>query len=282
MPSDPASSRPTITVVVAVRNGAPFLTRCLQSVIGQTYAGRELIVMDGGSTDGSVQILEANAGRIAHWESAPDRGIYHAWNKAIRHASGEWLFFLGADDCFWTDGVLAEVVPHLAGAPPSVRVVYGRVAKVDARGAVLEVVGQPWARIRRRFRQEMCLAHQGVFHRRALFERQGFDESYAVAGDYEFLLRELKQADPLFVDRIVAAWRVGGKSSLPDGSLACLREIARARRTHRLAVVPLRWWWTYGKAVVRRGLASLVGDPVARRITDLYRRLSGRPPIWTR
>ena len=80
---------PTITIVIAVFNGAKTLERAIESVARQTYPYKELIVMDGGSTDGTVEILKRYGATIKYWESKPDRGIYHAWNKALDHAEGE-------------------------------------------------------------------------------------------------------------------------------------------------------------------------------------------------
>ena len=89
---------PLISVVTAVFNCKSTLQQCLDSVAQQTYAHIELIVIDGGSTDGTVELIQANAQRIAYWISEPDRGIYNAWNKALAKATGDWICFLGTDD----------------------------------------------------------------------------------------------------------------------------------------------------------------------------------------
>ena len=74
---------PSISVIVAVLNGAKTLQRCIDSVAQQTYPNKELIIIDGGSQDGTVDILKANQGKITSWISEPDRGIYSAWNKGL-------------------------------------------------------------------------------------------------------------------------------------------------------------------------------------------------------
>lgn len=274
---------PLISVVIAVRNGAKTIQRCLDSVIGQTYLSKELIVMDGGSTDATVEILRANTGRTTYWESRPDRGIYHAWNKALTHVNGEWICFLGADDYFWSHDVLERMAPHLTMAMPPVRVVYGRVALVNEQGQLLEMVGQPWARVRRRFMQESVLPQQGVFHHRSLFLDAGFDESYSIAGDYELLLRALRHEEPRFVKGvIVAGMQLGGLSSAPEGRLRVLREVARAWRNLNSCAFPYYWWWTYAKALVYKSLYILIGSRRSRGLSDLYRWATGRVRIWTR
>lgn len=274
---------PLISVIVSVLNGVKTIDRTIHSVLGQSYSQAELIVIDGGSTDGTVDVLADHHGRIAYWESRPDRGIYHAWNKALQHAKGKWLYFLGADDYLWDRDVFEQIAPHLTSVAENTRIVYGQVAVVDELGGVLEIAGRPWMQVRRRFLQEMAIPHQGIFHHRDLFLLQGFDESFVIAGDYEFLLRELRNREAYFVDRvIVAGMQIGGMSSDPTRTLKALREMARARRKAEVGGIPYLWSWTYIKAWTRRTLARLIGDGLARCLADVYRRLTGRSAIWTR
>lgn len=281
IPREP--SAPLISILVAVLQASGTLQRCIDSVTGQTYPNRELIIMDGGSTDGTLEILQANTNGISYWKSEPDRGIYHAWNKALKQAQGDWICFLGADDYFFSTDVLARISPELTNAMPSVRLVYGQVALVDVRGQVLEVMGQPWARVRRRFMQESALPHQGVFHHRSLFLDTGFDESFSIAGDYELLLRTLRHEEPRFAKGvIVAGMQLGGLSTAPERRLRVLREVARARRYHHSCAFPFHWWWSFVKALVYKFLSLMIGSSRSRGLSDLYRRATGRAQIWTR
>jgi glycosyltransferase involved in cell wall biosynthesis len=86
------TSKPLISVIVAVYNGAKTLQRCIDSVSDQTYPNKELIIIDGGSTDGTIEIIRSNQDQITYWQSEPDNGIYHAWNKALDHASGDGIW----------------------------------------------------------------------------------------------------------------------------------------------------------------------------------------------
>jgi len=251
-------------------------------VARQTYPQRELVIIDGGSTDGTVEILKFNDAKITYWESKPDRSVYHAWNKAIDHARGEWLCFLGNDDYLWSHDVLERIAPHLVRAAPETRVVYGQVAIVNEVGNVLEVVGQSWERVRRRFLQEMVIPHQGVFHHRDLFLHGRFDESFCIAGDYELLLRELRRREARFMKGVVVAgMQIGGMSNTPARTLTVLREFARARRQLGVTGFPFHWWLAFAKAWIRRILTSLFGDRCSKIVADFYRRATGRSPIWT-
>ena len=129
--------------------------------------------MDGGSTDGTQDIIKSFAGSIAYWESEADRGISDAWNKALKHVRRSWIHFLGADDYLWSPDVLEQLSPHLASARPQFRVVYGRVASVTERGELIVLQGVAWERARLRILKEMAIPHQGVMHHRSLFEVHG-------------------------------------------------------------------------------------------------------------
>ena len=272
-------AEPLISVVVAVFNGVETLTRCIDSVSRQTYNNRELIVMDGGSVDGTRDLIERNAQHIAYWESERDRGIYHAWNKALEVAHGDWVYFLGADDYFFDDYVLALVTPHLKRRSTYARVVYGRVDLVRKDGSVIETFGSPWNR--KRFFQLMTLPHQGVFHHRSLFQEHGhFNEEFRIAGDYELLLRELKSRDPVFiVDVTIAAMQFGGMSSDQRFSIETLREIRRARELNSIKVIPIPWLWVFLKAHARRFLYRSLGNTMTRVLANIYRRLTLRCPV---
>ncbi len=277
-------AQPTITVVVAVFNGAATLRRCLDSVLGQTYAAAtQLIVMDGGSTDGTVEILQSYGPRIGCWESQPDRGIYHAWNKALERAVGDWVCFIGSDDYFWRPDVLALMAPHLSGAAPGVRLVYGRMAVVSKTGSLIRMEGVPWEEARRGFFATNTIPHPGLFHHRRLFEEHGgFDESFKIVGDYDLLLRELKTGSALFVpDVVTVGFQHGGVSNSPAAMGGMLQELGRLRRHHRLpAAAGLGRSKVFWKMRVTAGVVRLVGDGGFRFLADAFRRLRGRPTVW--
>jgi len=275
---------PRISIVVSVLNGAGTLQRCLDSVARQTYAEKELIVIDGGSTDGTPALLRANAHALTYWVSEPDRGIYHAWNKGLERATGEWICFLGADDYFWALDTLELLAPVLAGAFPPVRVVYGQVALVNERGMEMQRVGEDWARARRRFTEVMCLPHTGLMQHRSLFEAHGaFDESFRVGADYEMLLRELRTGEALFVPGLlVAGMGYNGVSTNPAGSLRLMREFRQAQLKHGFTRPSWRWRFAFWKAHLRVWLWRSLGDRVAPYAFDALRVLSGKKPYWTR
>ena len=274
---------PLLSIVIAVLNNAATLGRCIESVLAQDYKNRELIVIDGGSTDGSLEIVREHASKLAYWESKPDRGVYHAFNKGLQKASGEWIYFLGSDDYLWDRRVTDRMSMHLAGAYPTYRVVYSQVCFVTPQGETLEVLGRPWKECRRWFRQGFMIPHQAVFHHRSLFDVHGpFDETFRLAGDYELLLRELAKREALFVPGIiVAAYQFGGSGSLPDNSLRVLKE---RRLAHVLNGIrfPGFLWYAMIRTLIRIALWKMLGERTTRRVLDWGRAVLGKPPFWTR
>ena len=272
-------------MVVANFNRGKTLQFCLDCVARQTFASRELIVIDGGSTDGSVDIIRANRDKIDRWISEPDRGIYHAWNKGVALARGEWICFLGTDDYLHDPHTLERMSVHLAAASPQERIVYGRVIMVDANLREIARLGMPWASARASFmRGTYCLPTPGVMFRRDLFQEHGlFDESFRVAGDYEFLLRELKTSEPRYVEEIaVTDMQYGGISSRPETTLVSLREVRAARVKHGLPGFNLHYFAALLKVRLRLILWRIVGERAARRVLDWGRRALGKQPYWTK
>jgi glycosyltransferase involved in cell wall biosynthesis len=273
-----------VSVIVPVLNNRATLRRCLDSVLAQRNAGYELIVVDGGSTDGSLEILREYGERLPNWESKRDGGVYPAFNRGVRRARGDWLYFLGSDDYLRSEDVLERMAPHLAAAYPAHRVVYGQIAYVNRHGETLVMQGEPWPQFRRHFLQGHIIPHQAVFHHRSLFEEHGpFNEEFRVAGDYEFLLRELRERPALFVPGVViAAYQFGGGSGVPENWLRVLRERRRAYALNGIRFPGIGWYGFVARVLLRAALWKLLGARLASRLLDWGRGLFGKPAFWTR
>lgn len=276
--------QPLITVVVAVYNKQATLQQCLDSVIRQSYANVELIVIDGGSSDGTPDVLSHYSSRMAYCISEPDRGIYHAWNKALAQAHGDWICFLGADDFLWDLQVLARIVGRLEQVPPDINVAYSQVNLLDENGDVLYSIGQPWHEVKKGFRQLMCIPHPAVMHRNRLFKKNGtFDESFHIAGDYELLSRELFDHDAVYISDIVfSGMRQGGVSSAPANTLLALREVRAAQRKNGLRWPGAGWLLALVRARLRWAFWSSLGEGPTRVLLDCGRRFRGLPRHWTK
>ncbi len=278
-----AQDKPLITFVIAVFNGGKTLERCLNSILSQTYPRKEIVVIDGGSADETVDILRRHSAGIDYWESKPDRGIYDAWNKGIENSNGEWICFLGADDFLWQSNVLEQFSNHLSGVYPEIRIVYGRVAVVNDEEQVIDQWGEDWRTMRDKFLGGTCLPTPAVMHHRGLFEQHGlYDETFRIAGDYEMLLRELKAAEAVFVsDVILTGMQHGGISSRPDSAITSIREVGIALQKHCVRL-PIRWHLALVRIRARQMLWALFGEAITRRLLDFGRRIMGKQEFWTK
>lgn len=273
---------PEASVVIAVKNGAATLQAALDSVFAQRGVAHETVVIDGGSTDGTMAILQANARQLAYFSSASDSGIYAAWNRGLARARGAWLLFLGCDDRFHDATALHDLVRSREAQSDRFGLVYGRINLVTRRGAVAQSVGRPWRQARADFLAGFMLPTPAMLHHRSLFERHGgFDETYRIAGDYEFALRELKDGAAGFVERVAVDMRLGGASGRPDSIHAALREIVRARAAHGLHRVPPRLRLALGTSRLGAGLYRAAGARAFGALADAWRLARGRPRIWT-
>jgi glycosyltransferase involved in cell wall biosynthesis len=172
---------PLISIIVVCRNPGPRLREALASVWGQRAADCETVVIDGASSDGTRDWLEAQRILLGTLVSEPDGGVYQAMNKGVAAARGDWVLFLGADDRLAAADVLSRAGPVLRATRAGV--VAGEAAYDDGR--IYRFTGTTTA-IRRNF-----VHHQAAFYRRTVLAAEGFDVGLRVMADYEMNLRLL-------------------------------------------------------------------------------------------
>lgn len=173
-----------ISIITATYNSATTLRQTIESVLNQDYPNIEYIVIDGGSTDGTVKILQDYSSRIAYWVSEPDSGIYDAFNKGIRAATGDYIQFLGSDDCFCGTSVISQMA---AAIDRQTDILSAAIYWIDSRRNLQLKVGNEKARNKEQFDGEM-IPHPGMFTRAGLMKEHMFDTSFRIAADYDFFL----------------------------------------------------------------------------------------------
>jgi glycosyltransferase involved in cell wall biosynthesis len=186
MKNQATATPPRVSIVIATWNAAQTLERCLISIVGQRFAEWELLISDGGSTDGTVELIRQYENHITWWHSERDDGIYDAWNRAIIHATGDYVCFLGADDAWADDNALERLFAAIGSEKYDLVTSRGLIFSPDSQETIK--FGAPWnfQRIGRR----IVVCHPGLLHRRTMFDVYGlFDARYRIAGDLEFLLR---------------------------------------------------------------------------------------------
>jgi glycosyltransferase involved in cell wall biosynthesis len=201
----------------------------VDSVALQTYADREYLVVDGCSTDGTLDLLDRLSDRIDYWVSEPDRGLFDAMNKGIGLARGEWLLFLGADDELADEGALEACIEALrqakAGGAPDPVLLYG------------DAVYSNGIRFRSAFTARLLLRntihHQASLYHRSLFDGFLYDPSLHHVADYELnLLLYLHRRPVLRVDRLLARCGFGGVSSDYSNRGPMIQELNLIRGRH--------------------------------------------------
>lgn len=169
-----------ISVVTVTWNAASMLLSTLESVASQTYDDIEYIVVDGASSDNTVEVLE-NSQNVTNWISEPDRGIYDAMNKGALMATGEWILFLNAGDRFASPDVVEKLMNGLKSCPDA-DVVYGDVIRSsEAEGLHEEKVASDCFKNHR-----LPFCHQSVMCRRSLLLKHPFDISHRYSSDFKF------------------------------------------------------------------------------------------------
>ncbi|MBS1544518.1 MAG: glycosyltransferase [Bacteroidetes bacterium] len=277
---------PLITVITSVFNGADYLEETILSVIDQTYSPIEYIVIDGGSTDGTLDILRRYHAKITLWISERDTGIYDAWNKALKHAKGEWLCFIGSDDFFLDSNVIEKIVPHLEyQLKRNKKLIYGKVLHIsEDKSRVIEELGESWDACKTKFEKRMTVAHCGSFHHKTLFDENGsFNTKFKITGDYEFLLRAYLKDKELaaFVDLPVVKMRTGGISGSLKNRLQVAEETAMARKLNGLNDFSMSIFLWKMRIRIYEMLRRMFGTKLSNQLADFYRGLIGKRKRWS-
>lgn len=263
------NASPLISIVTACYNAEEFIEHCIQSVVEQQYSSVEHLVIDGGSTDRTVEIIRRHEDKLTYWHSRPDRGIGHAFNLGLEHSSGEWLLFLNADDYFCRSDALT-ILAECASSSSAVDVIYGKVQPVSREAnptPVHKAVGWPYSPWR--FLLRDLIPHPAAITSREYFNRVGaFSEDYRIIIDYELYLRSFRSLRTSFLPQVLTHMRVGGIS---QDSSATLNEMFKAHsRNHVLPAGARAILRSYvrSKVAVGRKARALLGKANADRATD--------------
>lgn len=238
-----------ISVITAVCNNRDTIAEALDSVLAQSHADVELIVIDGGSTDGTLEVLRSYGDRISMLVSEPDQGMYDALNKGIRLATGEVAGFLHSDDVFADADSLAHIADGFFSE--EVDAVYGNLVYVR-RDNPQQVVRHWKAGMftLHRLRRGWMPPHPAFYVRRAVYERLGgFDTSYRIAADYDCMLRFLSSGiKTVYVPQVLVRMRLGGASNRSLGNmLRKSREDYRALKSSRVGGLGALLWKNFSK-----------------------------------
>lgn len=248
------SGFPLITIVTVVFNGAAVLEDTINSVLQQSYPNVEYIIVDGGSTDGTLEIISRYEHAIDFWISEKDHGIYDAMNKAVGLATGAWINFMNAGDLFAGPDALQNVLGSFGRE--SLDLVYGNHFVDFLDGSVLPGLSKPDPHGR-----FMPFSHQAAIYRTKLLLEFPFDVSYRLAADFDQLNRLLSNGIKWKrLDMFVAKVEAGGASD--TRRLEVMREYSRIAGFHPV----------YAMYVVKLLLKAALAVAVPRRVYSLLER----------
>lgn len=207
-----------ISVITVNYNNHEGLERTIASVMAQTYASVEFLIIDGGSSDASPDIIKKYEEHLDYWVSEKDNGVYHAMNKGIVKAKGEYLFFLNSGDEFYGERVLEEMIQGSAD------IIYGDVMYINRGKPVLhKYPGQ----LRASFLFYTTICHQALLVKKSCFEYTGlYDESLSIVSDWKFILLALCRFNLSYEHRpvTVANFYLGGISSSRENIPKLIKE----------------------------------------------------------
>lgn len=275
---------PLITVVTVVYNGEQFLDQTIRSVIEQDYPNFEYLVIDGGSTDRTLEIISRYQDHIDNWISEKDKGIYDAMNKGINLAKGKWIIFSNADDYLFNHKTLTNCADALTRCDASVSLVYGSINLITNEGRFLQKIGDSWGKTQFEMTYKMAIPHPGLFVRTdAVRKWGGFDTDFRIAGDYELCIRLLQRTTAKFLENIVVSnMRVAGVSSNPTNAILSIKECELAREKNGLRKVTLHSFLLKSRVWIRVVVFKIFGDDLSRPVLDFLNKLIGRDNNWTK
>lgn len=178
--------QPLISIIVSTLNDGERLATTINSVCSQDYIKKELIIIDGNSSDSTKEILKRYKHKINFYLSEDDNGIYHAWNKGISNSKGKWISFLGAGDRYYRENSLSSLLGSINNQ--EINFASGIIYLENKHNAYIGSLGKQWNP--HSLKNNINIGHPGSLHHRSLFDKHGdFNINYKICGDYEFLLR---------------------------------------------------------------------------------------------
>ena len=260
---------PLISIITVVLNGGRYVEQAIQSVINQDYPHLEYIVIDGGSTDETLDIIRKFEDRIDRWTSEPDNGIYDAMNKGIALARGELIGLLNADDFYEPHALQAVATAYAVSRATGI--FYGNSYILqDDMGLRYKSYGHT------RFWRGMGFPHQAMFVHRAVHDAIGtYDTGYRLAADYDFVLRALENSITLsYVDAFLVSYRNTGLSG--SNLYATMNELRKINEKHfgLLSLSHVRFLLLFAKSclllALEKALCLLCGTRVLAWAKRIY------------
>ena len=239
-----------VSLITVCFNSTDTIEDTIKSVLSQNYKDIEYVVVDGGSTDGTLDIINRYKGNISKVVSEPDKGVYDAMNKGIRLSSGDIVATLNSDDMYADETIVSQMAEFIKNN--DLDAAYGDLVYVDHNNTnQVTRFWKPREYKRRSFCSGWVIPHPTFFCRKEIFEKYGyFNEKFQVAADFELLLRfiERHQINVGYLPKVIVKMRIGGKANVLRGIIRGNREIIKSFRLNGLHLSP---WFFIVKPITK-------------------------------
>ncbi len=242
-------NQPIVSIITVVYNAVNLLEKTIANVLNQSYPHIEYLIIDGGSTDGTLELITKHDHDIAYWVSEPDQGLYDAMNKGIKAATGDYLWFINAGDLIYLPDVTERI---FSGSPPWADVYYGDTMLVNSnyQEIGLRRLRPPKKLSWKSFQKGMLVCHQSILVKRSIAD--AYDLNYQHSADFDWVIKALKKADHIYNTKmILAAFLDGGQSK--HNIRSSLQERFHSMKKHyglipslwRHIPIGIRFFWFY-------------------------------------
>ena len=246
------SLNPKFSIITVTYNAALVITPTLQSIAAQRYRNIEFLLIDGGSTDNTVEVARNSGVEIATLISERDKGLYDAMNKGIARATGDYLCFLNAGDSFHSPDVLQQMVDAIADKQELPDILYGETAEVDEERRFVRMrrLQAPEKLNWRSFRHGMLVCHQAFFAKRTIAPM--YDLNYRLSADVDWCIRLMKVSKDIVNTHIIIVDYLQNGLSLQHHRASLIERFRIMAKHYGVIQTTLRHMWFVIRAVIKR------------------------------
>ena len=243
---------PKFSIITVTYNAATVIEPTLQSIVAQTYRNIEFLLIDGGSTDNTVEIVRNSGVEIAYLVSERDKGLYDAMNKGIERATGDYLCFLNAGDSFHAPDVLEKIVATIPQKETMPDILYGETAEVDEKRKFVRMrrLQAPEKLDWRSFRHGMLVCHQAFFARRTLVP--AYDLTYRFSADVDWCIRVMKVSKDIVNTHVVIVDYLQNGLSLQNHRASLIERFRIMSKHYGMLPTIVRHVWFVIRAIIKK------------------------------
>ena len=246
------SLRPKFSIITVTYNAASVITPTLQSIAAQSYRNFEFLLIDGGSSDNTVELVRNSGVEIAVLVSERDKGLYDAMNKGIARATGDYLCFLNAGDSFHTPDVLEKMVASIADREQLPDILYGETSEVNEERQFVRMrrLQAPEKLDWRSFRNGMLVCHQAFFAKREI--APSYDLTYRLSADVDWCIRVMKVSKDIVNTHIIIVDYLQNGLSLQHHRASLIERFKIMAKHYGTVQTVLRHLWFVVRAVIKK------------------------------